>query len=103
MENPNSDLLDEVELALQNQEVVPTPPLAPRARNLRATVPISFSDILEAQDTEIRFSFADMARLIDIVSAKIQQPPPLVSQPHSTVGTAPCGPKKSRKWNGGCS
>ena len=36
----------------------------------------------------MRYSFADMARLIDIVSAKIQQPPPLVSQPQTTVGTA---------------
>ena len=32
LESPNSDFLDEVELALQNQEFVPTPPLAPRAR-----------------------------------------------------------------------
>ena len=88
LENPNSDFLDEVELALQNQEVVPTPPLAPRARNLGATAPTLFSDNLEAQDAETRFSFADMARLIDIMSSKIQQPPPLVSQPKSTVGSA---------------
>ena len=42
LENPNSDFLDEVELALQNQEAVPTPPLAPRARNLGATAPTLF-------------------------------------------------------------
>ena len=88
LENPNSDFLDEVELALQNQEVVPTPPLASRARNLGATATTLFSDNLEAQDAETRFSFADMARLIDIMSSKIQQPPPLVSQPKSTVGSA---------------
>ena len=88
LENPNSDFLDEVELALQNQEVVPTPPLAPRARNFGATAPTLFSDNLEAQDAETRFSFADVARLIDIMSSKIQQPPPLVSQPKSTVGSA---------------
>ena len=78
----------ELALALQNQEAVPTPPLAPRARNLGATVTTSFSDNLEAQDAETRFSFADMARLIEIMSAKIQQPPPLVSQPKTTVGSA---------------
>ena len=88
LENPNSDFLDEVELALQNQEVVPTPPLASRARNLGATATTLFSDNLEAQDAETRFSFADVARLIDIMSAKIQQPPPLVSQLKSTVGSA---------------
>ena len=86
MENPNSDFPDKVEFALQNQEVVPTPPLASRARNLGATAPTLFSDILKAQDAEI-FS-ANIARLIDIVSAKIQQPPPLVSQPQHTVESA---------------
>ena len=71
LENPNSDFLDEVKLALQNQEAVPTPPLASRARNLGATAPTLFSDNLEAQDAETRFSFADMARLREIMSAKI--------------------------------
>ena len=75
LENPNSDFLDEVESALQNQEVVSTPPLAPRGRNLGATAPSLFLDNLEAQDAETRFSFADVARLIDIMSSKIQQPP----------------------------
>ena len=55
LENLNSDFLDEVELALQNQEAVPTPPLAPRVRNLGATAPTLFSDNLEAQDAETRF------------------------------------------------
>ena len=89
LKNPNSDFPDGVELALQNQEVDSTPSLAPRARNLGATAPISFSDIMNAQDTETRFSFADMARLIDILSVKTQEPPPLVSQPQHTVGSAP--------------
>ena len=43
LENPNSDFLDEVELALQNQEAVPTSPLAP----LGATATTSISDNLE--------------------------------------------------------
>ena len=89
LENPNNDFLGDIEIALQDQEAVLTPPLAPRARNLGAAASDLFSDISEAQDVEIRFSFADMARLIYIVSAKIQQPPPLVSQPQTTVGTAP--------------
>ena len=48
-----------------------------------------FSDNLEAQDAETRFSFAIMARLLEIMSANIQQPPPLVSQPKTTVGSVP--------------
>ena len=81
-----TDRIEEA-LGVENQEAVPTPPLAPRARNLGATESTLFADNLEAQDAETRFSFADVARLIDIVSAKIQQPPPLVSQPKSTVGS----------------
>ena len=82
-------IADPTTLALQNQEVDSTPPLAARARSLEATAPTSILDILETQDAETRFSFADVARLIDIMSSKIQQPPPLVSQPQSTVGSAP--------------
>ena len=66
LRNPNKDFLDAEELALQNAEAASTPPLA----NLGAVRDTSISDLSEAQDAEIRFSFADMARLLEIVSAK---------------------------------
>jgi hypothetical protein len=58
-------------------------------QNLGAVRDTLFSDVSEAQDAEIRFSFADMARLLEIVSAKVQQPPPLVSQLPRTFGNIP--------------
>ena len=89
LRNPNNDFLDAEELALQNAEAASTPPLAPRVQNLGAVRDTLFSDVSEAQDAEIRFCFADMARLLEIVSAKVQQPPPLVSQLPKTFGNIP--------------
>ena len=89
LRNPNNDFLDAEELALQNAEAASTSQLAPRVQNLGAVRDTFFSDVSEAQDAEIRFCFADMARLLEIVSAKVQQPPPLVSQLPKTFGTIP--------------
>ena len=84
LRNPNNDFLDAEELAPAS-----TPPLALRVQNLGAVRDTLFSDVSEAQDAEIRFCFADMARLLEIVSAKVQQLSPLVSQLPKTFGNIP--------------
>ena len=87
LRNPINDFLDAEELALQNAETASTPPLAPRVQNLGAVRETLFSDVSEAQNAEIRFSFADMARLLEVVPAKVQQPPPF--QLPKTFGNIP--------------
>ena len=78
LQNLNNDFQDDIESGLQTAARLLTSPPAHPLESFRAPGNTSISGILEAEETETRFTFKDLIKIVDLLAAKINPTPLLL-------------------------